>query len=91
VDEVKTEYSEDDLPLDSDFADVMLKWKAQCVETAEDWVFPNPDTLQPFHASPIQQDYIRAAGQELKLKADVGWHTFRHTYRSLTRGGNLLL
>jgi integrase len=50
--------------------------------------FPSPGTLQPFHASPIQQDYIRPAGRELKLKADVGWHTFRHTYRSLLDSSN---
>lgn len=32
-------------------------------------------------ASPIQQDYIRPAGRKLEL-GDIGWHTFRHTYRS---------
>lgn len=34
-----------------------------------------------YHASPIQQDYIRPAGRKLGLR-DIGWHTFRHTYRS---------
>ena len=44
-------------------------------------VFPSPITGRPYHTSPIQQDYIRPAGEKLGLKG-VGWHTFRHTYRS---------
>jgi len=27
---VKTEYSEDELPLDADFATELLRWKTQC-------------------------------------------------------------
>lgn len=80
VDEVKTEYSEDDLPLDPDLATVLLNWKRQCPES-EKWVFPSPITGRCYHASPIQQDYIRPAGRKLGL-GDIGWHTFRHTYRS---------
>ena len=47
VDDVKTEYSADDLPLDPDFAAVMLRWKIQCPVTSEQWIFPNPNTLRP--------------------------------------------
>lgn len=34
-----------------------------------------------YHASPIQQDYIRPAARKLGIES-VGWHTFRHTYRT---------
>ena len=44
-------------------------------------MFPNPATARPYHASPIQQDYIRQAGRKLGL-GDIGWRTFRHTYRA---------
>jgi integrase len=44
-------------------------------------MFPSPVTGRCYHASPIQQDYIRQAGRKLNL-GDIGWHTFRHTYRS---------
>ena len=81
VDEVKTEYSEDDLPLDPDLATALLQWKQQCAESEEGWVFPSPITGRCYHASPIQQDYLRPAGRKLGL-GDIGWHTFRHTYRS---------
>jgi integrase len=81
VDEVKTEYSEDELPLDPEFATILLAFKRQCPETPEGWLFPSPVTDRPYHASPIQQDYIRPAGRKLGL-GDIGWHTFRHTYRA---------
>jgi integrase len=81
VDEVKNEYSEDDLPLDPDLATVLLNWKERCPKSEEGWMFPSPITGRCYHASPIQQDYIRPAGRKLGL-GDIGWHTFRHTYRS---------
>jgi integrase len=81
VGRVKTECSEDELPLDPGFADLLLIWKAQCRQTAGNWVFPSHVTDRCFHASPIQQDYLRPAGRKLGLEG-VGWHTFRHTYRS---------
>jgi len=109
---VKTEYSEDELPLDPDFASVLLDWRAQGPKS--ELVFPSHVTGRHFHASPIQQDYIRPAGcclivcpkcsaavgawcqDETGKRVEVhperwasagpfsrvGWHTFRHTYRS---------
>jgi integrase len=125
---VKTEYSEDELPLDPDFAAVLLDWKMESEKrvkeegkthlTGSDLLFPSTATGRHVHTAPIQQDYIRPAGcclvacpkcgvaagvwcwQEGKTpnggrlpiheerweaagKYDgVGWHTFRHTYRS---------
>jgi integrase len=70
-----------ELPLDPEFAAVLKKWKAQCPESIGDWVFPSPFTGRCYHASPIQQHHIRPAGKKLGLE-HVGWHTFRHTYRS---------
>jgi integrase len=81
VGRVKTEYSEDDLPLDPDFAAVLRDWKTLSRATPGNWVFPRPITDRPFHVSPIQQDYIRPAAEKLELKG-VGWHTFRHTCRA---------
>ena len=78
---LKTECSEDELPLDPDFATVLLDWKAKCRSTVGGWVFPSHITDRCFHASPIQQDYIKPAAERLGVKG-VGWHTFRHTYRA---------
>jgi integrase len=131
---VKTEYSEDELPLDPDFAAILLGWKMQCQEQARlnekaqsneknhsiglELLFTSPVTGRHFHTAPVQQDYIRPAGcclvecpkcgaavgvwcrqdsptpnggrlpiHEQRWEAagkydGVGWHTFRHTYRS---------
>jgi integrase len=47
VDDVKTEYSNDDLPLNSEYVGLMSRWKQSCPSTSEDWVFPNPSRLLP--------------------------------------------
>jgi len=57
---VKTEYSEDALPLDKKFVDVLKNLKEKSSGT--DLLFPSPKTGHCYHASPIQQDYIRRAG-----------------------------
>jgi len=128
---VKTEYSEDDLPLDPDFAAILLDWKYKSEEDARtalaakrtpfmgsELVFTSPVTWRHYHTAPAQQDYIRPAGcclvecpscgagigvwcwqdsltpngKRLQIHEErwaaagkyngVGWHTFRHTYRS---------
>jgi integrase len=43
----------------------------------------NPASGKPYHAAPIQQDYFRPAGQAAGLKGELGWHSFRHSYRSM--------
>jgi len=82
VDEVKTEYSNDDLPLDSDFADMILRWRARCPTTLEAWVFPNPDTLKPYWQETVAARQIKPAAIKAGLGSSIGWHTFRHTYRT---------
>ena len=128
---VKTEYSEDELPLDPDLGAVLLDFIREAERealaklgdegagiVASDLLFVSPMTGRHFHASPIGQDYIRPAGcclvdcpkcgavvgewcktdfpvpngKRLPLHDErweaagkygsIGWHTFRHTYRS---------
>jgi integrase len=69
---VKTEYSEDELPLDPEFATVLLDWKLESEReaAAEDstpsmgleLVFRSHVTWRHYHPAPIRQDYIRPAG-----------------------------
>jgi integrase len=86
VSTVKTEYSEDELPLDQDFSRELLHWKAQCPPSFEGWLFPAPLTGRPYYASEIQKDYLKTAGrkdrsQPERKSSQSG--SFRHTYRSL--------
>ena len=48
----------------------------------EGWLFANPVTGKPYHQEEIQKRHIRKAGIEAKIGSDIGWHTFRHSYRS---------
>ena len=43
VDDVKTEYSQDYVPLHPSLTEIVLKWSTQAVPTEEGWVFANPE------------------------------------------------
>ena len=79
---VKTEYSEDEMPLHPTFAEILLAWQARCPVSEEGWAFPNPNTGGVWHASVLQGDILVPAGRELGIER-LGWHTFRHSYRSM--------
>jgi len=76
---VKTEASQDDVPLDSAFAAVLQDWKGN---RTFGLVFPSPLTGRPYYAGIIQRQILRPKGAGIGVLG-LGWHTFRHTYRSL--------
>jgi integrase len=80
--DVKTEYSRDRVPLDPALVEVLLAHRQHYYRTEEDWLFANPETARPYHQDPIQQNHIREAGKNAGLGDGIGWHTFRHSYRS---------
>jgi integrase len=118
MDDVKTEYSRDHVPLDEALVEVLLAWSKEALPTEEGWVFASPVTDRPYHPTDIQKRHIRPAGfclvacpkcgagvgawcsqvrptpngkrllihderQAIAGKySSIGWHTFRHTYRS---------
>ena len=118
VDDVKTEYSHDYVPLHPSLTKIVLDWVKLAVPTEEGWVFANPMTNRPYHPTEIQKRHLRPSGcclvecpacgsmpgvwcsqgeptangkrvpihEARKVAAgklgEIGWHTFRHTYRS---------
>lgn len=80
--DVKTEYSRDRVPLDPALLEILLQHRERYHRTMEDWLFANPETDRPYHQDPIQQNHIRKAAKEAGLGDGIGWHTFRHSYRS---------
>ena len=76
---VKTEASQDEIPLDPDFAHVLRTWKGSRMEGL---VFPSPVTGGCFYAGMIQRQILKPKGEQIGISG-LGWHTFRHTYRSL--------
>ena len=59
VDDVKTEYSQDYVPLHSSLTEIVLKWNTQAVATEEGWVFANPRTNRPDYPTEIQKPHLR--------------------------------
>jgi len=78
---LKTECSQDEVPLERGFILELKKWQTLCVESEEGWLFPSPATGRPYHADSIHADYLVPAGLKLGL-GRIGFHTFRHTYRA---------
>ena len=48
----------------------------------DDWVFANPSTGKPYHQEEIQKRHLKSAARKAGLDSNIGWQTFRHTYRS---------
>ncbi len=118
VDDVKTEYSHDHVPIHESLLEILLAWREECPRADEGWMFPNPLSNKPyirprsrsgiyalrdaasFHVRQVawqrESGVCRmgptANGKRVLIHAartaatgkfgDIGWHTFRHTYRS---------
>ncbi len=81
IGKVKTEASNDDIPLDPTFAEILLGWKG---DQSTGLVFPSPFTGGCYYAGVIQQQILKPAFEKIGVSgAGLGWHVFRHTYRSL--------
>jgi integrase len=88
VGEVKTESSRDLVPIDPQLAKALSEHRKHCYPTAEGWLFANPKTGRPYHQEEIQKRHITKAATAVGITEQVGWHTFRHSYRSwLDKGG----
>jgi len=80
---VKTEYSKDYVPLDPRLQELLLRWRSFTNFSAdEDWVFANPRTGKPYHQESLRKRQLLKAAKLIGLDRGIGWHTFRHTYRS---------
>jgi len=82
VADVKTEYSKDRVPLDPALVRILLQYRAESCLSPEAWLFQSPVTGRLYHQESIQQHHIRKAGRQAGLGEGIGWHTFRHSYRS---------
>jgi integrase len=80
----KNEASEAPLPLDENLIRLLLDWRNQSEFNADsDWVWASPSVAgeMPLYFNAVQRDYIIPAAVAAGL-GKIGWHTFRHTYRS---------
>jgi integrase len=80
---VKTEYSKDYVPLDRRLQELLLRWRSVTNFSAdEDWVFANPHTGKPYHPESLRKPQLLKAAKLIGVDEGIGWHMFRHTYRS---------
>lgn len=93
VDGLKTEESAKPMPVDDELADRILAWKKLSeFKSDSDWVFASP-----YKAG--EMPYCGRGILELQLKpkfkaaglGEIGWHTFRHTYRRLVSSSGATL
>jgi integrase len=82
ITKLKSEYSQDELPLDPDVATILLEWKRLCPETSGNWVFPSPRTNRPYDSSSLRKKMLIPAAQRAKIQGAIGWHSLRHSYRA---------
>jgi integrase len=78
---LKTECSQDEVPLERGFILELNKWQLLCPDSEGQWLFPSPVTGRPYHSDSIRARYLTPMGLELGL-GRIGFHTFRHTYRA---------
>lgn len=71
---LKSEYSQDEVPVETSFILVLKEWQELCGTVEQQWVFPSPLTGRPYRA-----DSIRG---RLPATGSIGFHMFRHTYRA---------
>jgi integrase len=82
VTKLKSECSQDELPLDPDVATILLEWKRLCPTTQGDWVFPSPRTNKPYDSGSLRKKVLKTAAARAKIQGPLGWHTLRHIYRA---------
>ncbi len=83
---VKTERSDAPLPLRGRVGAAFLRWlQGTPYRQPGDWVFAS-DALQgrrPSNSQHIQFNQLREAGKGIGLDFNLGWHTFRHSFKVL--------
>jgi integrase len=85
VSDVKTKYSRAGMPLDPALAEVLLTWQRTTpFKKPEDWIFASPFAAgtKPYQPWRVQQRHIGPMAVRCGIDR-IGWHTFRHTFRSL--------
>lgn len=82
---VKTETSAAALPLHPSLATVLRRHRglSEFIEP-DDYVFASPRQAgqRPFAMNQLQTRFLRPTGERLGFGKHIGWHTFRHSYRS---------
>jgi integrase len=86
VGDVKTERRNAPLPMATFVAETFARWRqASPHNHDEDWVFASPyrGGRKPVNPNSLQAITLVDAGRAIGLEFNLGWHTLRHSYKSL--------
>ena len=78
VDDVKTEYSHDHVPIHDSLLEVLLAWSERCPETDEGWMFPNPLSNKPLLRYRNSEALSETCGDQVGIGADRLAHVPPH-------------
>jgi integrase len=90
VGDCKTEASRKPVPLDLRLSKVLWNWRMHSpYPIDEDWVFASPHSKGklPYWPGSLYKAHLEPAAKEIGIMGHFGWHTFRHTYATLLKGG----
>jgi integrase len=82
---VKTIHSRKPLPLHADLAAALLEFRSKTeFNKDDDWIFASPWLAgeRPYRPNNVQSLVLVPAGKKAGLPFQLGWHTFRHTYKT---------
>ena len=82
VTKLKSECSQDQLPLDPDVATILLEWKRLCPATEGNWVFPSPRTNKPYDSGSLRK---KVAQGRCFTSQDSGTDRLAHVSAQLSR------
>jgi len=88
VGRVKTEASQQPVPLDKAMVSRLLKWRRESSFTApDDWIFASPtmNGRQPYWPDSLLKRHIRPTASKCGIRKQIGWHTFRHSFATLLK------
>ena len=88
---LKTEASQDDLPLPDEVARLLLAWRSQTVyREPGDWVFASPYSKgkRPYWPGQLMKSHIQPVAVQAGF-GKIGWHSFRHSYLAWGKAAGL--
>ena len=85
---MKTEASKKPVPLESDLAEVLMNWRAECAyNQAENFVFSSAKKkgTQPLWPNTALEKHIKPAAIRAGITKRIAWHTLRHSFGTLLK------
>jgi integrase len=83
----KTDASGGEIPVHPKLCEALQAWRENN-NRGYSWVFPSTKTASPYSDATILNNYIKPTAAKLGISG-VGWHTFRHSYKSWMAAANI--